>query len=248
MKNWKRIATLSIALSACSMLAIAAPAPGQGQRGERGARMAQVREEVTPLAAQAIAQYVGLTEDKAKAFVEAYVAEAEKAQKKMTELREQGGGDREAMMTAFRESRESMQAMLKKHLDEKQYEKAEVLVGMGRFGTLDRSIQVLLMQEVEKAKVEKALPVLTGYAADVQGMMAKVRAQEMEMTAAQEKMTAAREAAAKKLAPIVGEEAANAWQERSGMRGMRGMGGGAGQGRRGAGAGGGAGGGGPRQP
>jgi len=225
MGNWKRVMSCAVIALAFVATAMAQPAGPGGMSPEERAALAR---QTTPLAAKAIAQYVGVTGDAEAKFTAAYVAEAAAAQKRLADARQAGGAPGEGMMNVMRENSEKMQKVVEANLTAEQAKKAAALVGP--FNALERSIQGLLRAKVETAKVEKALPVLVKYSVAQQEMTAKMRegGSREEIMA---KVTELRANTAKELAPIVGEEAAAAWQKTSGMG--RGMGGG----RRGGGAG-----------
>jgi hypothetical protein len=234
MRNWKRIASCLAVFATVAAAAVAGQAPreggGAGQRMSREER-AKLAKAAAPLAAKAIAQYVELSAEETKKFTKAYVEETVAAQKRFAEV--MGSGDREKMMAVFRESGKKMQELLETHMKPEQAKKARTIVG--RFNSLDRSIQGLLRAKVEQAKVEKALAVLVKHAVGQQELFGKMR--EADDEARRElfgKMRELREKAVKDLTPIVGEEGAAAWQRYSGMRGMGGRRGG-GEGQRGGG-------------
>ena len=218
MNTRKRIASWLAVFVVIAAAAVAGEAPRQGdQAGERPSpeERAKLAKASAPLAAKAIAQYVELSAEEAKKFCDAYVAESEAAQKRVAEAREAGGG--EQMMTVFRENSEKMQKLLEANLKPEQAKKAGAV--LGRFNALDRSIQSLLQAKVEAAKVEKALPVLVKYAVAQQELMGKMEPGSGPSEELRAKLTELREKTAKELAPIVGEEAAAAFQRSAGMRG-----------------------------
>lgn len=221
MSVWKRITSCTAVFAAIAVAAVAGQAPREG--GRAGARMspeerAKLAKEAAPLAAKALAQYLDLSADEAKKFTDAYVAESEAAQKRLAEAMQ--SGDNEQRMAVFRENGEKRQKMLEGNLTPEQAKKAAAV--LGRFSFLDFSIQGLLRAKVDKAKVEKALPVLVKYAVAQQELFGKMREGGGSREELMGKFTELREKTAKELAPIIGEEAAATWQKTFGMRGGRG--------------------------
>ena len=233
MKSWKQILScVAVFLAVLSLSAYAqAPKAADAKEGvakveaakdgdTKGGRMtpeerAKLSKEAAPLTAKAIAQYVDLKGDAEKKFTEAYLAETEAAQKRLTDAGQ--GGD---MMSLMRENGEKMKEVLDKNLTPEQATKAAKLTGP--FNSLGREIQNLLRNKVEKEKIEKALPALTKYAEATQELMGKMRDNSMTREEMGTKMTELRTQTAKDLAPAIGEEAANKWKETRGFGpGMR---------------------------
>jgi hypothetical protein len=194
-------------------------AKGGGLTPEERAALAK---DSAPLTAKAIAQYVELKGDAEKKFTDAYLAESEAAQKRAADARQASSGDRQGMMEVMRTNGEKMKEVMDKNLTPEQATKAAKVAGP--FNSLDREIQNLLRNKVEKEKVEKALPALLKYAEASQELMAKMRDGGVTREEIGTKVTDLRAAAAKDLAPAIGEEAANKWKETRGFGGMRGGG------------------------
>jgi hypothetical protein len=229
MRVWKRITGIAVVFAAVATMATAGEAAREGGQRMSPEERAKLAQEAAPLAAKAIADYVGLSAEEAKKFTAAYVAESAAARNRVAEAMQ--SGDREQMMSVWRENGEKMRKVLEENLKPDQVKKAAGV--LGRFNSLDWSIRGLLQTKVEKAKAEKALPVLVKFAVAQQELFGQMRDGSVSREDVMGKLGELREKTAKELAPIVGEEAAKAWQENMGMRGMR-----RGGGRRGGGGGG----------
>jgi single-stranded DNA-specific DHH superfamily exonuclease len=215
----KRITSCIALFVAISVAAYAAQGPGGGAGRMSAEERAALTKQAAPLAAKAIAQYVKLSDDEAKKFTTAYVAESEAAAKRLAEATGEG------RMEVNKQNTESMTKVLEANLTAEQVKKAAALTG-GFGGGLSASIVSLLRAKVAQEKVEKALPVLVKYHAARQELTAKMTPGTPPDEETMKKMTALRESTAKELGPIVGEEAAGEWQKSSmGGRGMRGGGG-----------------------
>ncbi len=246
MKEWKRVLGLTAMFAAMAMFSFAAPAEqgrggGRAGAGAGGEGRAKQMKEAATIVAKFVAKEVGLNADKVDKFVAAYVAEQEAATKRMMEaLKAGGGGGGDAFLKLNQENQKAMQAMLKANLTEEQAKKAVELIGMGG---LDRTVATWLGAGLEEAKINQALPALAKYNKAAAELMQKMRGKQgaggEEMRAEMQKL---REATAKELAPIIGEELATKFRESrfTGFGGGRGGAGTGGEGRRRGGEGGGA--------
>ncbi len=224
MKSWKQILSCMAVFLTVLSLSVYAQAPqgdgkGGGMTPEERAALAK---DSAPLTAKAIAQYVELKGDAEKKFTDAYVAELAEAQKRMADARQANTGDRQAMMDLGRQNEEKMKEVLAKNLTPEQAKKAEKVTGRG--AGLERQIQTLLRNKVEKEKIEKALPTLVKFVEASQELMAKMQDNTLTREEFGPKMTELRDKTATELAPAIGEEAANKWKETRGFGGMRGGG------------------------
>ncbi len=235
MKEWKRVPGLTAMFAALAMFAVAAPAEqakGGGRAGAGGEARARQMKEAATIVAKFVGKEVGLAADKMDKFVAAYVAEQEAASKRMMEAFKAGGGaGSDAYLKLNQENQKAMQAMLKANLTEEQAKKAAELIGIGG---MDRTVVTWLGANLEEAKINQALPALAKYNKAAAELMQKMRGKQgaggEEMRAEMQKL---REATAKELAPIIGEELATKFREsRFMMGGFGGRGGAGGEGRR----------------
>jgi len=224
MMSWKRAVATAAMFALGALVAVAGQAPGEGREG-RGARpklspeeQAQVDKTVSAVLVKAFASELSIDEAKAKKIIDAYAEVQTKAREGMRGAQ----GDQEKMRELMTKMREDSQKVLTDNLTEEQAQKARPLLM-----DLESSIRALAEAKVEQAKIEKALPVLLKYSKESAGMSGRGAGggDQASRDERREKMTKLREATAKELAPIVGEEAAAQWQRRAGA-GMRGMGGG----------------------
>lgn len=238
MAGWKRVVSLTAMFAAMGLIAIAGQAQqGEGRGGAREGRgqrqrlspeeQAKVDKTVAAVLPAALAKELSIDKAKAKKVVDAYMASRANIRQVMREAQ----GDREATRAAFTKMREASQKALTDNLTEEQAQTARRLIS-----SLETSIRALAGAKVDQAKIEKAVPVLVQYAKDTAGLSGRRgggdQTSREERTA---KLNKLREATAKQLVPIVGEEGAAAWQRRGSRMGFGGTRGG----QRGAGAGGG---------
>jgi hypothetical protein len=193
-------------------------APG-GPASEQRAEFAERAKKSAPLAGKAIAQYVGLKDDAEKKFVEAYLVESAAAQKRFEDAARENSGNPQGMMDIFRQNGEKMQEMYNKNLTPEQVQKAQK-VG-GPFSMLNWEIMNLLRTKVEVEKIEKALPALTKHTEASQELLGKMRDGSITRDELSAKMTELLNKTVKDLAPSIGEEAANKWNETRLGPGMR---------------------------
>ncbi len=158
------------------------------------------------LVAKCAAREVGLASEKIEAFASAYAAEREAAAKQLLEVRK--SGDRDKAKQAQAEMEKKMDKVLAEHLSADQIKKVKEMDLAG----LDRSVMALLSARVEPAKVEQAMPILLKYHKAAAELMAKAKSRALDKTEASSKNEELRKTAAKDLAAIVGEEAAQRWQ------------------------------------
>jgi hypothetical protein len=237
MKMWKRaVAVAAVLLFAATVASAAETTTGAARRGggggARGGERAKMREAAASYVVKAIALDLKLTPEQTEKLRDAYVKEAAAASNRTP------GATREERAKAAEESRRGMEKGLEGALGADQAKKVAPLVGaMG----IQRSIEALLMAKVDAAKIDQALPVLVRYHRQQADLMAGAQGAEAR-SEAMKKALALREATAKELAPIIGEEAAASWQKAAMTRGAGARGGqGGGERPRRGGAGGGAG-------
>jgi len=206
MLSWKRVVSLSAMFSAVALLALAAPEAGRRGAGGSGLDPA-VRSKAISVVAKCVAKDVGLAAEKTEKFVAAYSAEREAATKRMMEMMK--SGDREKFATVSEENRKAMDGVLEANLTAEQAKKAKECDLEG----LERSVGMLLAAKVDDAKIDQALPLLAKYHKTSAALRAKAQAENMSREDMMAKDKDLREAAAKDLAPIIGDEVAKKWQE-----------------------------------
>jgi len=224
MAGWRRVVGLAALFAGMGIVAFAAPAEQERQK-QSPEEQAKLTKAAATLVGKYVARELSLGPEETKKFVKTYVAEREAAEKRSAKARE--AGDREASMAVFRENQKGLQGVLEANLNADQIKKAESILGTGggrrgMFGGLERSASALLRSKVAENNVEKALPVLIKHQQEQAALFAKARSGEIAREEIGTKLQELREKTTKELAPIIGEEAANAWQKGTGFGGRRG--------------------------
>jgi len=197
--GWAAMAIIALAaleVRAAEQGARTRRAAGPGAGGARAQNVQEVMKQSGPLVVQAVAADLGLSKEQADNFLKAYMTARETTAKRILEA----GEDREKRREAFTQGNKEMQEAIRAALGPENAKKAGQML---RMGGLENSIITLLRSRVEEAKVEKALPVLV--------TCHKATAELPRGEESRQKRQELRDATAKELAPIVGEEAAGAW-------------------------------------
>lgn len=174
--------------------------------------------KLTKETAKVVANFVGrklsLGSKQKRKFVAAYVAEREEAVKRQLEVRL--SGNQQDLTWIYQKNEEGLLKVMKDTLNPNQRQKALIILRPdGRpgeiFGFLDDSVNRLIRGRVAKRKIKMALPILEKYHQQLASLTAKARSEGMVRKDTRDKIIELRIETAKKLAPIISEEAASFW-------------------------------------
>ena len=177
--------------------------------------VANATEASSTLVAEFVARELSLGPKQKEKFVNDYVVEREAVVKRQAEARKTG--NRQDFMLVIRKNEEGFLRVMKVNLNPDQIKIAinilrpDGMLGGSMTGSLDGSVNSLIRGKVAKNKIEKALPILVTYHQQFAALNAKALSEGISPDDRMDKVIELRVATAKKLVPIIGEEAADFW-------------------------------------
>ena len=174
----------------------------------------KLTKETAKVVANFVAHKMSLSPKQKRTFVLAYVAEREAAVKRQLEFRL--SGNQQDLTSIYQKNEEGLLKVMKDTLSPDQSKKALIILRPdGRpgeiFGFLDDSVNRLIRGRVAKRKIKRALPILEKYHQQLASITVKARSEGIVRKDTRDKIIELRIETAKKLAPIIGEEAASFW-------------------------------------